>query len=48
MAFVLEPRHRPAEETLPYAGQAPRYVVSYSLKATPLNDATPGALAVAI
>lgn len=41
-----QPRHRPAEETLPSAGQC-NAGRGYSLNATPLNDATPAALDVA-
>jgi hypothetical protein len=41
-----QPRHRPAEETLPSDGQC-NAAPCYSLNATPLNGATPVALDVA-
>jgi hypothetical protein len=41
-----QPRHRPAEATLPSDGQC-NAALCYSLNATPLNAATPGALDVA-
>ena len=41
-----QPRHRPAEEILPSDGQC-NAAPCYSLNATPLNAATPGALDVA-